>query len=67
MSEKTEIYYFSPTGGTKRVTQIFADAMGKENKWYDIGKKEPIPEEATAELSVFAAPVLGSMALSSQQ
>ena len=59
MSEKTEIYYFSPTGGTKRVTQIFADAMGKENKWYDIGKKEPIPNEATADLSIFAAPVFG--------
>lgn len=59
MSENIEVYYFSPTGGTRKVVEIFADAMEKETKWYDMGKKERIPEEATAEFTVFAAPVFG--------
>ena len=59
MSKTMEVYYFSPTGGTKKVTQIFVDAMEGEAKWYSLGKKEPLPEEAAAELTVFAAPVFG--------
>lgn len=59
MSKTMEIYYFSPTGGTKKVTRIFVDAMEGEAKWYDLGKKAPLPEEAAAELTVFAAPVFG--------
>ncbi len=54
-----EVYYFSPTGGTKKVTQIFVDAIEKEAKWYDLGKKDTIPEEATSELTVVTAPVFG--------
>ena len=59
MSDKMEVYYFSPTGGTKKVTQIFVDAIEKEAKWYDLGKKDTIPEEATSELTVVTAPVFG--------
>lgn len=59
MSKKMEIYYFSPTGETKKVTQIFVDAMEREAKWYDMGKKEMLPEESTAEFTVVAAPVFG--------
>lgn len=59
MSETMEVYYFSPTGGTQKVTRIFVDAMKGEAKWYDLGTKEPLPEEATAEFTVFAAPVFG--------
>lgn len=33
MSDKMEVYYFSPTGGTKKVSSIFADAMEKEVIW----------------------------------
>ena len=29
MSDKMEVYYFSPTGGTKKVSGIFAAAVGK--------------------------------------
>ena len=43
MSEKMEVYYFSPTGGTKKVTRIFADAMAGEARWYDLGGKELLP------------------------
>ena len=28
MSDKMEVYYFSPTGGTKKVSDIFAAAVG---------------------------------------
>lgn len=59
MSEKMEVYYFSPTGGTKKVAKIFTDAMEGAAKWYDLGKKEVIPEEPTAEITVVAAPVFG--------
>lgn len=59
MSEKMEVYCFSPTGGTKKVTQIFVDAMAGEARWYNLGGKEPLQQEATAEYTVFAAPVFG--------
>ena len=35
MSDKMEVYYFSPTGGTKKVSDIFAAAIGKEVIWHD--------------------------------
>lgn len=59
MSEKMKVYYFSPTGGTKKVVEIFVGATKREAKWYDMGKKEMIPEEPTAEFTVVAAPVFG--------
>ena len=30
MSDIMEVYYFSPTGGTKKISYIFAAAIGKE-------------------------------------
>lgn len=33
MSDKMEVYYFSPTGGTKKVSDIFAAAVGKDAEW----------------------------------
>ena len=45
MSDKMEVYYFSPTGGTKKVSSIFADAMEKEVIWHDLGSKEPMMEK----------------------
>ena len=57
MSEKIEVYYFSPMGGTKKVTRIFVDAMEDEAEWHDLAAKEPLPEPAAAALTVFAAPV----------
>lgn len=54
-----EVYYFSPTGGTKKVVEIFADAMACSTKWYDLGKKTLIPEASTAEFTIVAAPVFG--------
>lgn len=34
MSDKMEVYYFSPTGGTKKVSDIFAAAVGKDAVWH---------------------------------
>lgn len=45
MLDKMEVYYFSPTGGTKKVSSIFADAMEKEVIWHDLGSKEPMMEK----------------------
>ena len=59
MSEKMEVYYFSPTGGTKKVSSIFADAMGKEVIWHDLGTKETMMEKPEGEIIVVAAPVFG--------
>ena len=39
MLDKMEVYYFSPTGGTKKVSSIFADAM------HNLGSKEPMMEK----------------------
>lgn len=59
MSDKMEVYYFSPTGGTKRVSSIFADAMKKEVIWHDLGSKETMMEKPEGEMIVVAAPVFG--------
>ena len=45
MLDKMEVYYFSPMGGTKKVSSIFADAMEKEVIWHDLGSKEPMMEK----------------------
>lgn len=54
-----EVYYFSPTGGTKKVSSIFADAMEKEVIWHDLGSKEPMMEKPEGEMTVVASPVFG--------
>lgn len=57
MSDKMEVYYFSPTGGTKKVSDIFAAAVGKEAVWHDLGDKQTLTKQPQGELIVVAAPV----------
>lgn len=57
MSDKMEVYYFSPTGGTKKVSSIFAAAVGKEVIWHDLGDKQTAIEQPQGELIAVAAPV----------
>lgn len=57
MSDKMEVYYFSPTGGTKKVSDIFAAAIGKETVWHDLGDKQKPTKQPQSELIVVAAPV----------
>ena len=57
MSDKMEVYYFSPTGGTNKVSSIFAAAVGKEVIWHDLGDKQTAIEQPQGELIAVAAPV----------
>lgn len=57
MSDKMEVYYFSPTGGTKKVSDIFAAAVGKDAVWHDLGDKQTPTEQPQGELIIVAAPV----------
>lgn len=59
MSEQMEVYAFSPTGGTKKVVELFVNAMGGGAIWHDLGSKEVLPEQAAAAYTVVAAPVFG--------
>ena len=59
IEKEMEVYYFSPTGGTKKVSSIFADAMEKEVIWHDLGSKEPMMEKPEGEITVVASPVFG--------
>ena len=57
MSDKMEVYYFSPTGGTKKVSDIFAAAVGKDVVWHDLGDKQTLTEQPQGELIIVTAPV----------
>ena len=57
MSDKMEVYYFSPTGGTKKVSDIFAAAVGKDAVWHDLGDKQTPTKQPQGELVIVAAPV----------
>ena len=57
MSDKIEVYYFSPTGGTKKVSDIFAAAIGKDAVWHDLRDKQTPTEQPQGELIIVAAPV----------
>ena len=61
MSDKMEVYYFSPTGGTKKVSSIFAAAVGKEVIWHDLGDKQTAIEQPQGELIAVAAPVFAGL------
>ena len=57
MLEKVDFYYFSPTGGTKKVGEVFAGEVARTVCPWDLGKKETRKNEA--ELLVVAVPVFG--------
>lgn len=55
----SKLYYFSPTGGTKRVGEIFCEAISGNTISIDLGAKRGIDENAGDALFVFAVPVFG--------
>ena len=59
MADKMDMYYFSPTGGTKKVSRIFAAALGRDVVWHNLGSKQTISGKPQGELAVVAAPVFG--------
>ncbi len=57
MVKSTEVFYFSPTGGTKRVAETMAYALADQANFVDLGCCE-IPN-ITKDVVIFAAPVFG--------
>lgn len=59
MLKETELYYFSPTGGTRKVGKIFCDGISRSVKTIDLGIRGSEVEKAESDLVVVASPVFG--------
>lgn len=59
MLNQTELYYFSPTGGTKKVGYEFAQAISKKVIEIDLGGDCKRDGEDTSDLTIIAVPVFG--------
>lgn len=59
MLSKAELYYFSPTGGTKKAGEIFCRGIAKGVKLVNWGLRDKKAEQPASELSVIALPVFG--------
>lgn len=59
MRELTELYYFSPTGGTKKAGMLLCEGISWDVEAVDLGKKEEAPREPEGDLVVAAMPVFG--------
>ena len=54
MRELTELYYFSPTGGTKKAGMLLCEGISWDVEAVDLGKKEEAPREPEGDLVVAA-------------
>lgn len=59
MLNNTELYYFSPTGGTKRAGEIFCEGISRNVKTINLGAKNRTAEQPDSDLIVIAVPVFG--------
>lgn len=59
MFDKTKLYYFSPTGGTKKAGEIFCKGISENVKFVNLGLRDQAVEQPQGELAVVAAPVFG--------
>ena len=59
MRELTELYYFSPTGGTKKAGMLLCEGISWDVEAVDLGKKEEAPREPEGDLVVAALPISG--------
>lgn len=59
MLNMTELYYFSPTGGTKKAGKIFCEGISQNVKTVDLSLRDKAVERPESELVVVAAPVFG--------
>ncbi len=59
MINAIDFYYFSPTGGTKQVGEIFCEGICTHVKAIDLGCKDKQAGQPEGELAVIAAPVYG--------
>ena len=60
MRELTELYYSSPTGGTKKAGMLLCEGISWDVEAVDLGKKEEAPREPEGDLVVAAMPVLAA-------
>lgn len=59
MDSIIDLYYFSPTGGTKKTGEIFSKALGGQVRMTDLGERGKCKELPEGDLIVAAAPVFG--------
>lgn len=59
MLNMTKLYYFSPTGGTRRSGEFLSKEISKSVTLVDLGAKNERNEDTESDLVVFAAPVFG--------
>lgn len=59
MLNMTELYFFSPTGGTKKAGKRFCEGISENVKTIDLGLRNKAVEKAECELVVVAVPVFG--------
>lgn len=58
MQRKVNFYYFSPTGGTKKVGEIFSGEISESVNFIDLAKEQEFPR-TDGELAAVATPVFG--------
>lgn len=59
MFNKTELYYFSPTGGTKTIGEEFCKMLAENVNMINLGKRNEILRQPTGNIIVTAVPVFG--------
>ena len=59
MLHKISLYYFSPTGGTKKAGETFCQEMAGKVEVIDQGVPKQTVRDPEGEVVVFAAPVFG--------
>lgn len=59
MLNMTELYYFSPTGGTKKAGKSFCKGIAESAKEIDLGIRKESIEQPSCDIVVVAAPVFG--------
>ncbi len=59
MLDKTDLYYFSPTGGTRKVAEILSQGLSEEVHSVDLGVRGEGVEAPESGTVVVAAPVFG--------
>lgn len=59
MLNSAELYYFSPTGGTKQVGEIFCQGIAENVELINLGLRDTETKQPDGQLFVAAAPVFG--------
>ena len=59
MLNTAELYYFSPTGGTRRAGEILCEGISAHVEMVDLGDRDGALKQPEGEVIVFAAPVFG--------